>query len=170
MNARCSPVWVVRLHATNQLADLCADLRPSGVAQPRPPSPEQPEAGAMPGYNRLRLHQYQCPGPSRPQRAQRNPEQSIEAAQFGTALFPLEHSKLLPKCNRFQREFVAGHQKGTDVCEYRPSEHNHQSMLINGISGRRRSGAKRLIPFASSVLMTHKEPCHPYLYPTRRLA
>jgi hypothetical protein len=59
MNARRSPAWIVCLHATNQLADLAADLRSSGVAKPRPPSPEQPEAGAMPGYDRLRFHQYQ---------------------------------------------------------------------------------------------------------------
>src|SRR5580700_5127820 len=142
MNARCSPAWVVRLHATNQLADLAADLRSSGVAEPRPPSPEQPEAGAMPGYYRFRLHQYQGLGPARPQGAQRNPEQSIEAAQFGTTLFPLEHSKLLPKCNRFQREFVPGHEKGAGVREHHENEHNHQSMLVNGASGRKQSGAQ----------------------------
>jgi hypothetical protein len=35
------------------------DLRSSRVAEPRPPSPEQPEASAMPEYYRLGLHQYQ---------------------------------------------------------------------------------------------------------------
>src|SRR5580658_8368999 len=59
VNTRCPPARVVSLHPTNQLADLAADLWPSRVAGPRPPSPEQPEAGAIPGYNRLRLHQDQ---------------------------------------------------------------------------------------------------------------
>jgi hypothetical protein len=45
---------------------------------------------------------------------------------------PLEHSKLLPKCYRFQREFVPGHQKGADVREHHENEHDHQSMLVNG--------------------------------------
>src|SRR6266566_3479043 len=48
MNARCSPARILRLHAPNQLADLGPDLRPSRVAGPRTPSPEQPEAGAVP--------------------------------------------------------------------------------------------------------------------------
>jgi hypothetical protein len=46
-------------------------------------------------------------------------------------LFPLEHSKLLPKCNRFQREFVPGHEKRADVREHHENE--HQSMLVNGV-------------------------------------
>jgi hypothetical protein len=48
--------------------------------------------------------------------AERNPEQPIEPAQFGTDLLPLEHGELLPKCDRFQSEFVARHEKGAYVC------------------------------------------------------
>ena len=62
--------------------------------------------------------------------AERNPEQPIEPVQFGTDLLPLEHGELLPKCDRFQSEFVARHEKGADVCNQRESEHNHQSILV----------------------------------------
>ena len=52
------------------------------------------------------------------------------------------HSDLLPRCNRFQREFVPGHEKGADVREQHENEHSHQSMLVNGAFGRKRSGTQ----------------------------
>jgi hypothetical protein len=48
----------------------------------------------------------------------------------------------LAKCNRFQRELVPGHEKRADVREHHENEHNHQSILVNGASGRKRSGAQ----------------------------
>jgi hypothetical protein len=48
--------------------------------------------------------------------AERDLEQPIEPAQFGTHLLALEHGELLPECDRFQSEFVARHEKGADVC------------------------------------------------------
>src|ERR1700730_16802298 len=129
MNARCTPAGIVLLHAPNQLADLLADLRSSRLAEPRPQSPQQPEAGAMPGHYRLRFHNDQGLGPPRPQMAERNPEQPIKAAQFGTGLLPLEHGELLPKCERFQSELVARHEEAADVGDHRERERNHQSDL-----------------------------------------
>lgn len=129
MNTRCTPTGIVLLHAPHQLADLLADLRSSRPAEPRPQSPKQSKARAMPGHYRLRFHHDQGLGPAQPQMAERNPEQPIEAPQLGTALLPLEHGELLPKCERFQSEVVARHEEGADVGDHRESEHNHQSDL-----------------------------------------
>ena len=87
----------------------------------------------MPGYNCFRFHDEQGLGPARPHRAECDPEQSIDAAQFGTALFPFVHSKLLSKCDRFQREFMPSHDESADVRERRHCERIHQSMLVNQI-------------------------------------
>jgi len=34
---------------------------------------------------------------------------------------------------------MPGHEKRVDVCEHDENEHNHQSMLVNGASGRKGS-------------------------------
>jgi hypothetical protein len=64
------------------------------------------ENRAMPGHYCFRFHDDRGLGPAKPQRVECDPEQSIDAAQFGTALLPVEHSKLLSKYDRVQREFM----------------------------------------------------------------
>src|SRR6266567_4056034 len=125
MDARCAPARIVRFHAPDQLADLPADLRSSRLAGPRTPLPEQPEAGAMPGHDRFRLHNDQGTGPAGPHGAKRSPEEPIAPAQFGTGRLPLEYRELLPQCYRFQGEFMPRHEKGAAVGDQRASESNH---------------------------------------------
>jgi hypothetical protein len=83
----------------------------------------------MPGNNGFRFHNDQGLGPTRPQLAERNPKQPIEAVQFGTGLFPLPNSELLAKSSGLQSKFVARHEKGPDVDDHRERECNHQSDL-----------------------------------------
>src|SRR5262249_21702657 len=56
VNTRCTPSWIVRLHAANQVANLPVDFRSSRSAEARPQSPKQPKSGAVPRYSRVRFH------------------------------------------------------------------------------------------------------------------
>jgi hypothetical protein len=84
----------------------------------------------MPGYDGFRFHKDQGLGRTRPQLAERNPKQPIEAVQFGTGLFALQNSELLAKSCGLQSKFVARHEQGPDVSDHRASERNHQSDII----------------------------------------
>ena len=53
--------------------------------------------------------------PALPQPAEGNPEQPIEAIQFGPGLLPLEDGELLAKSDGFQGEFVMWQKKGAQV-------------------------------------------------------
>jgi len=79
-------------------------VSPVDVAETAPPKP--PESGTMPGNHGLRLDDDQGFGPALPQPAEGNPEQPIEAIQFGPGLLPLEDGELLAKSDGFQGEFV----------------------------------------------------------------
>ena len=81
----------------------------------RPPPPKPPESGTMPGNHGLRLDDDQGFGPALPQPAEGNPEQPIEAIQFGPGLLPLEDGELLAKSDGFQGEFVMWQKKGAQV-------------------------------------------------------
>jgi hypothetical protein len=61
--------------------------------------------------------------------ADRNPEQAIDAMQFGTGLLPLEDGELLAKSSGLQSESMARHEEGSEVGDYCESERNHQSDL-----------------------------------------
>lgn len=65
----------------------------------------------MPGNHGLRLDNDQGFGPALPQPAEDNPEQPIEAMQFGPGLLPLEDGELLAKSDGFQGEFVTWQKK-----------------------------------------------------------
>ena len=55
----------------------------------------------MPGNHSLRRDDDQGFGPALPQPAEHDPEQPIEAMQFGSGLLPLEDGELLAKSNGF---------------------------------------------------------------------
>ena len=76
----------------------------------------------MPGDDGFRFHNDQGLGPTRPELAERNPKQPIEVVQFGTGLFPLQHSELLAERSGLQSKFVARHEQGPDVSDHRASE------------------------------------------------
>ena len=83
----------------------------------------------MPGDDGFRFHNDQGLGPTRPELAERNPKQPIEAVQFGTGLFQFPNSELLAKSSGLQSKFVARHEQGPDVGDHRASERKHQSIL-----------------------------------------
>jgi hypothetical protein len=68
----------------------------------------------------------------------REPERCQDTTVSGftmiSASVQSEHSRVstiqkLPKCDRFQSEFVARHEERADVSDHRESERNHQSDL-----------------------------------------
>src|SRR2546430_17287638 len=67
--------------------------------------------------------------PSPPQPAEGNPEQPIEAIQFGPGLLPLEDGELLAKSDGFQGEFVTRQKKRPQVNHHRTGKGNHGSIL-----------------------------------------
>src|SRR6266576_3190037 len=98
----------------------------------RPPPPKPPESGTMPGNHGLRLDDDQGFGPALPQPAEGNPEQPIEAIQFGPGLLPLEDGELLAKSDGFQGEFVMWQKKRPQVSHHRTGKGNHDSILVEG--------------------------------------
>ena len=112
----------------------------------------------MPGDDGFRFHNDQGLGPTRPELAERNPKQPIEAVQFGTRLFPLPNSELLAKSSGLQSKFVARHEQGPDVSDHRASERNQQSDLIwlTGVSGQTDPVLSRLTLF----LLRHFDDRH----------
>jgi hypothetical protein len=69
---------------------------------------------------------------SLPQPAEGNPEQLIEAIQFGPGLVPLEDGELLAKSDGFQGEFVTWQKKRPQVSHHRTGKGNHGSILVEG--------------------------------------
>jgi hypothetical protein len=67
----------------------------------------------MPGNHGLRLDDDQGFGPALPQPAEDNPEQPIEAIQFGPGLLPLEDGELLAKSDGFSGRVCDVAEKGT---------------------------------------------------------
>ena len=65
----------------------------------------------MPGNRGLRLDDGQGFGPAVPHPAEDNPEQPIQATQFGPGLLPLEGGELLAKSEGFQGEYVTLEKK-----------------------------------------------------------
>ena len=86
----------------------------------------------MPGNHGLRLDDDQGFGPALPQPAEGNPEQPIEAIQFGPGLLPLEDGELLAQSDGFQGEFVTWQKKGAQVSHHCTGKGNHGSILVEG--------------------------------------
>ena len=84
----------------------------------------------MPRNHRLWLDDDQGLGPAIPQPTEHNPEQPIEAIQFGTGLLPLENGELLTKRDGFQREFVAREDENAQVSNHRTGKGNHHPILV----------------------------------------
>ena len=84
----------------------------------------------MPRNHGLRLDDDQGLGPAIPQPTEHNPEQPIEAIQFGTRLLPLENGELLAKSDGFQRKFVACEDESAQVGNHRTGKGNHHPILV----------------------------------------
>src|SRR6516164_8877428 len=96
----------------------------------------------MPGNDGLRLDDDQGFGPAFPQPAEDNPEQPIEAIQFGPRLLPLEDGELLAKSDGFQGKFVTWQKKGPQVSHHRTGKGNHCPILVEGRpASNRKNGA-----------------------------
>ena len=86
----------------------------------------------MPGNHGLRLDDDQGFEPAFPKPAEDNPEQPIEAIQFGPRLLPLEDGELLAKSDGFQGKFVTWQKKGPQVSHHRTGKGNHCPILVEG--------------------------------------
>jgi len=56
VNARCTPTGILSAHPVDQVSDLAGNARSTGLPASNLPSPQQPEALAMPGYDGFRFH------------------------------------------------------------------------------------------------------------------
>jgi hypothetical protein len=113
-----------------QTSDQCTDLRSnfwSSAARSGSPSPEEPKSRSMPADHRLRLHNYQDLGPSRPDAAQGSPEQSVQLTQPWARPFPLEHGDLLPQGEDLQRSVMPTAEENAPRGDESKDELEHQS-------------------------------------------
>lgn len=112
----------------------------------------------MPGNHSLRLDDDQGFGPALPQPAEDNPEQPIEAIQFGPGLLPLEDGELLAKSDGFRGEFVTSQKKRPQVSRHRSGKGNHGSILAGAAPQvtDRMVRSNRLILIPDGILMTHR--------------
>jgi hypothetical protein len=81
----------------------------------------------MPGNHGLRLDHDQGRGPAKPQSAQCNPKQPIQAIQLRARLLAPKHGKLLAKGNGFQSEIVTRQKEGAEVGDHRTGKGEHLS-------------------------------------------
>jgi hypothetical protein len=56
VNARCTPTGILSAHPVDQVSDLAGNARSTRLPVSNLPSPQQPEAFAMPGHDGFRFH------------------------------------------------------------------------------------------------------------------
>jgi hypothetical protein len=127
VDARRPPRWVFAFQATDQLPNLFPNLGPTAALSPRPPSPEQAEPTAMPRHHSIRVHHHQGAGPSGPQTAERNPEQSVEVLYTRSRLLAFKDYQLLAQRRDLQTEAAPGNKECAAIGEYRDDKRYHCS-------------------------------------------
>jgi hypothetical protein len=81
----------------------------------------------MPRHHRIRVHHDQKAGPSGPQTAEGNPEQSVEALYTRSRLLAFKHDQLLAQRRDLQTEAVPGDEECAAIDEYRDHKRYHCS-------------------------------------------
>jgi hypothetical protein len=76
VDPRCTPAGIFFRQASDQIADLLADLR---AAAPRagPPAPVEPKTGAVPGDDSFGLHDDEDLFPAGPRASEKRPVQAV---------------------------------------------------------------------------------------------
>ncbi len=118
------------------------------------------EARTMPSDHRLRLHDDEDVGPSRPQALQSDPEKSIDTVQGRTRPFPFEDGDLLPESENFKRGVASTSQEDADGSEETEYAFQHELTVVTWRNvasvDNRLKGAGSLILEAQNVLATDR--------------
>ena|ERR1035437_383542 len=124
------PSGVFSNHAEDKGSQLLA-YAPSSHAGPMPrkPRPIQLEPCAMPANDGFRLHEDQCPFPSRPEPPQDHPEQFVGNGK--SRLWPLlfQNAKLLTQRQVFQEEVAARTDRANEQDEQEPQRTRHEHFV-----------------------------------------
>jgi len=98
LNTTAEPHEYFDHEGTDQIPDLLRDGGPSGCSVPNFPSPEQPEAFAMPGDDRLGFDDDERGPPIGPGSGQPRPEDKVRYRQLGSFLSgATEYTNLVSK-------------------------------------------------------------------------
>jgi hypothetical protein len=84
----------------------------------------------VPGNDSFSLHNNEPARPAAPDSPEYDPEESVDQAQSGAGLLPLEHDQLLAKSGGFQPELVARNKVRTNISESRENEPDHHSDVM----------------------------------------
>src|SRR5664279_1055066 len=160
VDAGCSPRWVLRDHAKDQLAHFSADWFSSDcLSSSRDPTPVQPKPCPMPPYDRLRRDQNQRSLPARPNFSQNDPEQPVDGTQSRARSLGVQSQQLLPKGEVLQEECFSGAKDGDDPAEQILKARKHQGIIAKSKPGR--CASKSLILRTRGVLARHKDGIGP---------
>ena len=155
VDAGCSPRWVLRDHAKDQLAHFSADWFSSDcLSSSRDPTPVQPKPCPMPPYDCLRRDQDQRSLPARPNFSQNDPEQPVDGTQSRARSLGVQSQQLLPKGEVLQEEFFSGAKDGDDPAEQMSKARKHQGIIAKSAPGR--CASKSLILRTRRVLARHR--------------
>ena len=109
VNARRAPGGILGNHAKDELAQFSAGWLPARAnASSRDPFPVQPESGAMPANDGVRLHDKKRLLPAGPEPAQHDPEQPIQRSETRLRMPGFQHGELLPQSEVFKKKIAAG--------------------------------------------------------------
>jgi len=77
MDAGCTPSGVLPAHRADEISDLARNDRPSRLAAPHLPSPEQSKAGTMPSQDRFWFDDGQRRSPVEPETGETDPQEAV---------------------------------------------------------------------------------------------
>lgn len=110
LNARDAAAGILARHAADQPANLGLGIRSADFSRSGFPSPEQPEAFAVPSDHGVWLHEEQGGTPVRPDARQDRPEDPITPPQAWSLGLPSQSSELLVKRELLQGNFARSHR------------------------------------------------------------
>src|ERR1019366_8403037 len=84
VNAGCTPTRILAAHSADELSDFTGNRRPSRLAPPDFPGPEETKALAMPRNDRVGLDNSQNRTPVAPDAGQQDPQKTVPWGQLGT--------------------------------------------------------------------------------------
>src|SRR3954451_12263880 len=104
-----TPHGIVATHHPDQITNLLRHSGASGLPAPDFPSPVQTKALAMPGDDRLWLHDQQSGFPVRPELTEPDPHNPIDRPQLQPPRRrPAQHAELVPQGKILQAQFDRG--------------------------------------------------------------
>ena len=126
VNARRSPGRILGNHPKDQGANLFADTLPfSYLADSGDPRPIQTKSRSMPVHDGSRSDQDERPGPPKPERSQRNPEQFVQGSQSTPSLLRVQSQQLPTDSQVLEDEVFTGTESADQPAEEMSERHDH---------------------------------------------